>query len=150
MSPEDYQLSDDENPADEQIRGILTSMKTIAVVGLSRHHEQDSYKVASYLQERGYWIIPVNPNAQEILGEKCFRSLKEIPVKIDAVLVFRPSEFAGAIVDEAIEIGAKVVWMQEGISDAVAAGRARARGLEVVMDKCMMKEHKRMEIDTSI
>ena len=97
-------------------------MKTIAVVGLSRHHEQDSYKVASYLQERGYWIIPVNPNAQEILGEKCFRSLKEIPVKIDAVLVFRPSEFAGAIVDEAIEIGAKVVWMQEGISDAVVRG----------------------------
>ena len=69
MSPEDYQLSDDENPADEQIRGILMSARTIAVVGLSRHHEQDSYKVASYLQERGYWIIPVNPNAQEILGK---------------------------------------------------------------------------------
>ena len=127
MSPEDYQLSDDENPADEQIRGILTSTKTIAVVGLSRHHEQDSYKVASYLQERDYWIIPVNPNAQEILGEKCFRSLKEIPVKIDAVLVFRPSEFAGAIVDEAIEIGAKVVWMQEGDQRRRCRGARRAR-----------------------
>ena len=132
MSPEDYQLSDDENPPDDQILGILKSVKTIAVVGLSHHQERDSYKVASYLQERGYWISPVNPNAEEILGEKCFRDLKEVPVKIDAALIFRPTEFVGAIVEEAIEIGAKAVWMQEGISDPVAAGRARARGLEVV------------------
>jgi len=138
------------NPNDEEIREIFASSKIIAVVGLSDKHDRDSYKVAAYLQEQGYWIIPVNPKIRETLGEKAYKDLKEVPEKIDVVLIFRHADVVGEIIKEALAIEAKVVWMQEGIVNNVEADRAREAGLQVVMDKCMMKEHKKMEIDTSI
>jgi predicted CoA-binding protein len=130
--------------SDKEMKEILLSAKTIASVGLSSNQEKESYWIVSYLQEQGYRIIPVNPTATEILGEKAYPDLSSIPEKVDVVQVFRKPEDVPAVVDEAIKIGAKVVWMQEGISHQEAAQRARAAGLQVVMDACMRATHRRL------
>jgi len=125
------------DPADK----ILRSARTIAVVGLSANPRRPSHGVARYLQRAGYRIIPVNPNVSEVLGERAYATLSELPAPVDVVEVFRRSEYAGAIVDEAIASGAGAVWLQDGVVDDAAAERARAAGLDVVMDDCMMRRH---------
>ncbi len=126
----------------EQLREILLNAKTIASVGLSSSDEKESYHIVAYLQEQGYRIIPVNPTAKEILGEKAYASLSEIPEKIDIVQLFRKSEDVPPYVDEAIRIGAKVIWMQVGIENEQAAAKARAAGLQVVMNACLRITHR--------
>lgn len=126
---------------DDPIRELLERSKVIAVVGLSSKPHRPSHGVARYLQSVGYRIIPVNPNETEVLGEKSFARLEDIPVHVDIVDVFRRSEFVPPIVESAIAIGAAAVWMQEGVVHEEAAARARAAGLEVVMDLCTLKEH---------
>jgi predicted CoA-binding protein len=128
----------------EEIEGILKESRTVAVVGLSPSPNRPSYGVASYLQAQGYHIIPVNPNAGEVLGERAYHSLLAIPEKVDIVDIFRRPEEVSPVVDEAIRIGAKVVWMQEDIVHEGAAQRAREAGLKVVMDRCLKKEHQRL------
>lgn len=123
---------------------ILKDFHTVAVVGLSANKERPSYGVSAYLKEQGYKIIPVNPKEDQILGERCYPSLTSIDEQVDIVDVFRRSEELEAIIDEAIKMGAKVVWMQEGVVNEEAAAKAREAGLEVIMDMCMMKEHRRM------
>ena len=125
------------DPADK----ILRSARSIAVVGLSDNPRRPSHGVARYLQRAGYRIIPVNPNVSEVLGERAYATLSELPGPVDVVEVFRRSEYAGAIVDEAIAMGAGAVWLQDGVVDDAAAERARAAGLDVVMDDCMMRRH---------
>ena len=129
---------DHESYPDEYLRGILESVRTIAVVGASPRRERPSHRVMAYLQRRGYRTIPVNPNAAggTINGERCYASLAEIREPIDMVDVFRRTEAAGGVADEAIAVGAKVVWMQLGVRDDAAASRAEARGLKVVMNRC--------------
>jgi predicted CoA-binding protein len=127
----------------ETIERILKECRTIAIVGLSSKPTRSSYGVAGYMQRAGYRIIPVNPNEVEVFSEKAYRSLADVPEKIDLVDVFRRSEEAGAAVDEAIAIGAKAVWLQEGVIDNEAAQRALDAGLLVVMDRCWLKEHAR-------
>ncbi len=122
---------------------ILAKYRTIAVVGCSKDPSKDAHTVPAYMQERGYRVIPVNPTATEILGEKAYPNLSAIPEPYDVVDIFRPSEQVGPIVDEAIRAGkAKVVWMQLGIADEAAAARARAAGMQVVMDRCLRIEHR--------
>ena len=128
----------------EEIEGILKEGRSVAVVGLSPKPDRPSYVVARYLQAQGYRIIPVNPNTQEILGEKAYPTLLSIPEKVDIVDIFRRPEEVPPVVEEAISIGARVVWMQEGIVNEAAAQRAREVGLKVVMDRCMKKEHQRL------
>jgi hypothetical protein len=123
---------------------LLRNAKTIAVVGLSNRRSRPSYGVSEYMQASGYRIIPVNPNETEVLGEKAWASLEEIPDRIDIVDIFRRPECVPEIVDSAIRIGAKGIWMQEGVVHDDAAGKARAAGLEVVMDRCILKEHRKM------
>lgn len=113
-------------------------------MGLSANPRRPSHGVARYLQRAGYRIIPVNPNVDEVLGERACATLSELPGPVDVVEIFRRSEFAGAIVDEAIAIGAGAVWLQDGVVDEAAAERARAAGLDVVMDDCMMRRHASM------
>ena len=125
---------------------ILNSSRTVAVVGLSLKPDRPSYKVASYLKEQGYRIIPVNPTEKEILGEPCYPDLASVPMSIDVVNIFRRSADVPPLVEEAIKIGAKAVWMQEGVINEEAANRAREAGLMVVMDKCMLKEHQNLRI----
>jgi predicted CoA-binding protein len=120
---------------------ILASARTIAVVGLSPDPRRPSYGVARYMQRVGYRIIPVNPNVGEVLGERAYASLRQIPQAVDVVEVFRRSEFVGPIVDDAIAIKARAVWLQDGVVDEDAAARARDSGLDVVMDDCMMRRH---------
>ena len=129
---------DHESYPDDYLRGILESVRTIAVVGASPRRERPSHRVMAYLQRRGYRAMPVNPNAVDdpINSEKVYTSLAEVPEPIDMVDVFRRPEAAGGVVDEAIAIGAKVVWMQLGVRDDAAAARAEARGLKVVMNRC--------------
>ena len=129
---------------DAQMKRILETARTIASVGVSSNSEKASYFVVGYLQRQGYRIIPVNPTASEVLGEKAYPDLPSIPDKVDVVQVFRPSEDVPPIVDQAIQIGARVVWMQEGISNEAAAAKARAAGLDVVMDRCMRQTHRRL------
>lgn len=125
------------------IARLLRETKTIAVVGLSADSTRPSYRVASYMQEHGYRIVPVNPRYSEVLGEACCSSLREIPagLKIELVNIFRRPEAVPAVVDDAIQIGAWGIWMQEGVIHAAAAERARQAGLWVVMDRCLMVEH---------
>lgn len=125
------------------INRILDECETIAVVGLSSNPMRPSYGVARYMQQRGYRIIPVNPNESEVLGEKAYANLADLPEKVDLVDIFRRSEEAGAHVDEAIRLGTKAVWLQEGVIDEAAARRALEAGLMVVMDRCILKEHLR-------
>lgn len=124
---------------------ILNSSRTIAVVGLSSKPDRPSYRVASYLKEQGYRIIPVNPAEIEILGETCYPDLSSIPEPIDAVDIFRRPDDVLPVVEEAIKVGAKAVWMQEGVVNEEAAARAEKAGLLVVMDKCMFKAHQELK-----
>jgi predicted CoA-binding protein len=125
----------------EAIEKILRECRTIAVVGLSSDPNRASYGVSRYMQQHGYRIIPVNPNEQTVLGERAYAGLVDVPEQIDLVDIFRRSDEAGAHVDEAIQIGAKAVWLQEGVIDEAAARRAIDAGLLVVMDRCILKEH---------
>jgi predicted CoA-binding protein len=129
---------------DRMMKEILSSAKTVASVGLSSNPEKESYGVAAYLMGHGYRVIPVNPTADEILGEKAYPDLASVPEKIDVVQIFRKSEDVPPVVDQAIKAGAKVVWMQEGIVNEEAAAKARAAGLQVVMDACMRQTHRRL------
>jgi predicted CoA-binding protein len=123
---------------------ILKSARTIAVVGLSSNPARPSNGVAAYMQRVGYRIIPVNPQETEVLGEKSYARLEDVPEKIDIVDVFRRPEFVGEIVESAIKLGAKTVWLQEGVVNEAAAERARSAGLNVVMDRCILKDHRKM------
>ncbi|ODT43363.1 MAG: CoA-binding protein [Nitrospira sp. SCN 59-13] len=127
----------------EEIARLLRECRTIAVVGLSSNPARPSYRVASYMQQQGKVVIPVNPRETDVLGEQAYPSLSAVPGVIDLVNVFRRSEEAGAVVDEAIRMGAKAVWLQEGVVDEAAALRARQAGLQVVMDRCWLKEYVR-------
>lgn len=127
----------------ETIQRILAECKTIAVVGLSSNPIRPSHGVSRYLQQHGYRIIPVNPNETSVLGEPAYPSLATVPEKFDLVDIFRRSEEAAEHVDEAIRLGAKAVWLQEGVIDEAAAQRAADAGLWVVMDRCILKEHMR-------
>ena len=126
------------------LRRILRDCKTIAVVGLSANWYRPSYFAAKYLQEHGYRVIPVNPMYQEVLGEKCYATLQDIPEKIDMVDCFRKSQEIDSIADEAIAIGARVLWMQLGVMNEPAAAKSRRAGLEVVQDRCVKIEHGRL------
>jgi len=126
----------------DDVQRILKQTKTIAVVGLSDKPDRDSYQIASYLQQQGYRIIPVNPRVNEVLGEKAYPSLRDVPDPVDVVDIFRRSEDVPPIVEDAIAIGAKVVWMQAGIVNEEAAARAEAAGLAVIMDACMRSAHR--------
>jgi predicted CoA-binding protein len=130
--------------SNETIKKVLEDCKTIAVVGLSSDPGRPSNGVASYMRRRGYKVIPVNPNETEVFGDKAYASLTDVPDKIDLVDIFRRSSEAGRAVDEAIAIGAKAVWLQEGVIDEAAAERAQEAGLLVVMDRCWLKEHARV------
>jgi predicted CoA-binding protein len=133
----------EKNATDDEAREILRSYHTIAVVGMSRNPEKPSHRVPQYLQEKGYRIIPVNPTVEgSLLGEPVFRTLRDIPGPVELVDIFRPSKDVPPIIDDAIAIGAKGVWMQEGIVHNEAAVKARGAGLRVIMDKCMMKVHR--------
>ncbi|HVP00909.1 MAG TPA: CoA-binding protein [Bryobacteraceae bacterium] len=126
------------------IAQMLRSARVIAVVGLSGDEFRPSHGVAAYMQRAGYRIIPVNPNETEVLGEKAYERLEDVPEKIDIVDIFRRSRFVRGIVESAIRIGAKAVWMQEGVVDEEAAMLAREAGLDVVMDRCILKDHRRL------
>jgi hypothetical protein len=125
----------------DTIRQILEHGKTLAVVGLSSRSTRPSRGVAAYMQRHGYKIIPVNPHEESVLGEKCYGSLDALPDSCDVVVIFRRPEFVPEVVEAAIRKGAKVVWMQEGVIHERAAERARAAGLKVIMDRCILKEH---------
>ena len=125
---------------------VLHTSHVIAVVGLSANPGRYSYQVASYLRGHGYRIIPVNPGETEILGETCYPDLLAVPEKIDVVDIFRRTEDVPAVVQQAITIGVPVVWMQLGIVNEAAAAQARGAGLKVIMDRCMMREHTKMEL----
>jgi predicted CoA-binding protein len=127
-----------------QIDTILRTCHTIAVVGLSVKRFRPSYGVAEYMQRAGYRIIPVNPAATEILGEKCYPDLDSVPDAVDIVDIFRRPEYVPEIVEAAIRKGAKVIWMQEGVVHEEAAQRAEAAGLKVIMDRCILKDHRRL------
>ncbi|MHB8676690.1 MAG: CoA-binding protein [Candidatus Acidiferrales bacterium] len=129
--------------ASDPIRALLETSRTIAVVGLSSNKMRPSYGVAEYMQRAGYKIVPVNPNETEVLGERAVARLEDIRGRVDIVDIFRRSEFVPELIESAIAIGAKAVWMQEGVIHEAAAERARAAGLQVVMDKCILKEHAR-------
>jgi predicted CoA-binding protein len=136
-------LPDGPNLAADPIFEILKNYRTIAVVGLSSNSARPSFEVTAYMQSAGYKIIPVNPNEREVLGEKSYARLEDVPAKIEIVDVFRRAEDVPPVVESAIAVGAKVVWMQLGIENAEAAERARAAGLVVVEDACILVEHRR-------
>jgi len=121
---------------------FFKSIKTIAIVGLSDNPERPSYEVGKYLMDQGFKVFPVNPNIDNFLGIKSYKTISDIKQKIDVVDIFRKSEFVELVVDEAIKIGTKIIWMQEGVENVKAAAKARSAGLTVVMNMCMMKSHK--------
>jgi uncharacterized protein len=129
------------NATPAEVRLILTLSRTIAVVGLSDKPDRDSHRVAAYLKQQGFKIIPVNPQVTEVLGERAYARLRDVPGPVDIVNIFRKPEAVPGIVEEAILIGAKAAWMQKGIVHNSAADRARHAGLKVVMNKCIMVEH---------
>jgi len=129
---------------DPEMAALLRTSRTIAVVGLSHKRSRPSYGVSEYMQNAGYRIIPVNPLETEVLGEKAYATLEEIPEPVDLVDVFRRSEFVPEIVESAIRIGAKAIWLQEDVVHEQAATRGREAGLTVVMDRCILKEHRRL------
>ncbi|WKZ46538.1 MAG: CoA-binding protein [Anaerolineales bacterium] len=130
--------------SEKEMKEILLSAKTVASVGLSSNPAKESFGIVQYLKDQGYKIIPVNPTATEIMGEKAYPDLSSVPVSVDIVQVFRKPEDVPPVVDEAIKIGAKVVWMQEGIVHEEAAQKAREAGLKVVMDACMRATHRHL------
>jgi uncharacterized protein len=132
------------NPTDAQIEALLRESKTIAVVGLSPDPTRPSNGIARYLQRSGYRVIPVNPNATEVLGEKCYPSLRHIPEPVDIVNVFRRPEYLDAFAGGAIAMGAKALWMQQGIANPEAAERVNDAGLLAIQDRCIMIEHMRL------
>jgi predicted CoA-binding protein len=136
-------LPDGASPSADPIFDILTKYKTIAVVGLSSNPARPSHGVSEYMQSSGYQIIPVNPNETDVLGEPSYARLEDAPQKIEIVEIFRRPEEVPPVVDAAIRVGAKVVWMQLGIVNEAAAEKARAAGITVVMDACMLIEHKK-------
>jgi len=140
-SPRHCRVERVDRQAPDVIEKILTSARTIAIVGLSPDPGRPSHGVARYLQRAGYRIIPVNPKVAEVLGERAYPGLRQVPQPVDVVDVFRRSEFVGPIVDDAIGIKASAVWLQDGVVDDEAAARALAAGLDVVMDDCMMRRH---------
>ncbi|PZE22564.1 CoA-binding protein [Paenibacillus xerothermodurans] len=129
-----------ENPSRDRIKEILHSSRNVAVVGLSDKPDRISYMVSEAMQKKGYRIIPVNPNAEQILGEACYASLSDIPEPVDIVNVFRRSEYVLPVAEEAVKIKAKVFWLQQGIYSEEAADVAKAGGLEVIMDRCIKVE----------
>lgn len=129
---------------EEDIKRVIRESHTVAVVGLSDNPDRPSYQVAQYLQYHGYHVIPVNPTVAEVLGQKCYPDLLSVPEQIDVVDIFRRPEHVPPIVEAAIQIGAKAIWMQLGIIHEAAAAKARAAGLMVVMDRCMKIEHERL------
>ena len=129
---------------DASIAELLRTAKTIAVVGQSRKPWRPSFGVSSYMQARGYRIIPVNPNIDESLGERSFPRLEDVPEKIDIVNIFRRPDHVGAIVDSAVRLRVPCIWMQEGVVNTEAAARAQAAGIEVVMNHCILKYHRRL------
>lgn len=133
-----------ENPSDEDRRALLQRVKTIAVVGLSPNPARPSHGVARAMQGFGYTIIPIHPTATEVLGAKAYRRLSEVRVPIDLVDVFRRAEFIGPIVDDCLALGLKAIWIQEGIVNDVAAERARDKGMTVVMDRCIFRDHRQL------
>ena len=136
-------LPDGAPPSADPIFDILTKYKAIAVVGLSSNPARPSYGVTEYMQSSGYHIIPVNPNETDVLGEPSYARLEDAPQKIEVVDVFRRPEDVPPVVDAAIRVGAKVIWMQLGIANEAAARKAQAAGITVVMDACMLVEHKK-------
>lgn len=133
-----------DQPTDDEILEILTGAKTVAVVGFSSKPERPSHRVAKFLKDAGYRIYPINPNIEEALGEKVYASLEEVPAGIDIVDIFRASDKVLPVVEAAIRVGARVVWMQEGVVNEEAARKAREAGLKVVMDRCTMQEYRRL------
>jgi uncharacterized protein len=131
-------------PEQADINALLRSSRVIAVVGLSGNRRRPSYGVSEYMQRAGYRIVPVNPNERNVLGQAAYPDLEAVPEKIDIVNIFRRSEFVAPIVDAAIRVGARAVWMQEGVVHEDAAAKARAAGLAVIMDRCILKEHRRL------
>jgi predicted CoA-binding protein len=138
-----------QNPSPGELKALLQRVKTVAVVGLSTDPDRPSYSVAMYLQQNGYRIVPVRPGGGEILGEKVYERLSDIPFAVDLVDHFRRSSLVGPHIDEAIRLRVPAIWMQEGIVDEAAAERARAAGLVVVMDRCMLKEHRKAGLSSS-
>ena len=126
------------------IADLLRTYRTIAVVGLSGKRFRPSYGVSEYMQRAGYRIVPVNPHETQVLGEKCYAALEDVPEPVEIVDIFRRPEFVPEIVEAAIRKGAKAIWMQEGVVHEAAAAKARAAGLDVVMDRCILKEHRRL------
>jgi predicted CoA-binding protein len=129
---------------------LLRSARVIAVVGLSSDEMRPSHGVAAYMQRAGYRIIPVNPNETEVLGEKAYARLEDVPEKIDIVDIFRRSIYVRGVVESAIRVGAKAVWMQEGVVDEAAAAIARTAGLDVVMDRCILKDHRSLRVGSKL
>lgn len=129
-------------PQSDAIADLLQRSKTIAVVGLSCNPLRPSHGVSAYMQSHGYRIIPVNPLIEECLGEHAYASLLDVPEKIDIVNIFRRSEFVGAVVDQAIQLEVPAIWMQEDVIDEEAAEKARLAGIFVIMDRCILKEHR--------
>ena len=138
-----------QNPSPGEIKALLQRIKTVAVVGLSSDPDRPSYSVAMYLQQNGYRVVPVRPGGGRILGEKAYERLADIPFAVDLADHFRRSSAVGPHVDEAIQLRIPAIWMQEGVIDEAAAGRARAAGILVVMDRCMLKEHRKAGLSTS-
>jgi predicted CoA-binding protein len=133
-----------QNPPDATIQEVLATSRTVAVVGCSPNPERDSHRIAKLLQARGHRVIPVNPGQRSILGETCYASLRDIPEPVDMVDIFRRSEEVAPIVDDAIAVGARIVWMQLGVIDEQAAAKAQNAGLTVVMDRCPAIEYRRL------
>jgi hypothetical protein len=133
-----------DNATNEDIKRILASTKTVAVVGISPKPERDSNRIADYLIQAGFDVVGVNPGFKEILGRPCYRELAAIPGKVDMVNIFRKPEAIPPVVDQAIDMGASSVWMQLGLAHNQAADKARAAGLDVVMNKCIMVEHRNL------
>ena len=129
------------NPSDDDIKALLARVRTIAVVGLSPQPSRPSHRVASNLQRFGYRIIPVRPAVEQVLGEKAYAALREVPEKIDLVDVFRAPQYVDAIVDECIALGVKALWLQDGVVNEPAALRARAAGIAAVMDRCVYRDY---------
>ena len=134
------------NPPDEELRQILSNASTIAVVGASSKPDRSSHGIMQRLQYVGYRVVPVNPHETEVLGERAYPSLKDVPIKIDIVDVFRRPEFTPAIADDAVAVGAQVLWLQSGIENEDAARRAKAGGLKVVMDACLATVHSYLRV----
>lgn len=133
-----------ENPSDVEIRDILRKYKTIAVIGMSKNPEKDAYSIPAYMKLKGYRIIPVNPTTDEILGEKSYKKLSEVPGEVDIVDVFRPSEDVPNYVEDVLAKKPKVFWLQLGIENKVAEEKVASAGIKVVYNRCLMQEHKRL------